>query len=193
MSKVIVRVGAVLALLAAAGPLAAQQDLSCPFRGSNPGDRLSPLDSVMFQIDGHAVKVCYGRPSLRGRTMIGGDAAPFGRVWRTGANETTKIRTTVALDIGGIEVEPGTYAIYTVPGETEWEFELNRAWEQWGRENSYTDEVRAQAVDRITLPRETPADTIETFTIRTEPASEGVRLILEWQDHRVTVPIRARG
>ena len=64
-------------------------------------------------------------------TMIGGDAVPFGRIWRTGANEATMIHTTGALMIAGVHVEPGTYALYTVPGEREWEIVINRSYMQW--------------------------------------------------------------
>lgn len=186
------QVGFVALLLAASTPLAAQQDLTCPYRGSNPSARKSPLDSVMFQVSGDDVLVCYGRPSARGRTMIGGAEVPFGRIWRTGANETTKIRTTIALDVGGIELDPGTYAIYSVPGEAQWEFVVNRSWEQWGRENYYTDDVRAQEIGRVRVPREQLVERIETFTIRTEPLEDGVNLILEWEQHRIRVPVRAR-
>ncbi len=48
--------------------------------------RKSPLDSVSFAVGSSEVKVCYGRPSLRGRKMVGGEAIPYARIWRTGAN-----------------------------------------------------------------------------------------------------------
>lgn len=123
--------------------------------------------------------------------MIGGNAVPFGEIWRTGADETTKIRSTIALSIAGIDVEVGTYALYTVPGESEWQIIVNRAWQQWGRENYYSDEVRAQEVGRATVPVERVEDHIETFTIRTEPANDGVYLIMEWEHTRVRIPITA--
>ena len=56
--------------------------------------RKSPLDSTSFTVGGKTVKVCYGRPSLRGRQMLGGEAVPFGQIWRTGANEPTMIHAT---------------------------------------------------------------------------------------------------
>jgi hypothetical protein len=182
-----------LLLVAVATPLAAQTDLTCPFRGTAEAVRARPsaLDSLSFAIGGGEVKVCFGRPNARGRTMIGGDAVPFGRIWRTGANETTKIRSTVPLVIAGIAVPAGTYAIYTVPGETEWQVVVNRAWEQWGHERFYTAEVEAQDVARTTVPVERLADHVETFTIRNERGSNGVTLILEWEHTRIRIPVVA--
>ena len=46
--------------------------------------RKSPLDSLSFKVGSSDVKVCYGRPSLRGRHMLGGDDVPYGKLWRTG-------------------------------------------------------------------------------------------------------------
>jgi len=66
--------------------------------------RPSPLDSLTFAVGRQKVKVCYGRPSLRGRTMIGGSAVPYGKLWRTGANEPTIFYTPVKLDVAGIAV-----------------------------------------------------------------------------------------
>lgn len=181
------------ALLALAAPLAAQADLSCPHRGDAAAlaERASPLDSVSFALGTDArVLVCYGRPSARGRTMIGGDAVPFGRVWRTGANETTKIRTLVPVTIAGIAVPAGTYSIYTIPGEGEWTVIVNRAWEQWGHERYYTAEVEAQDVGRATVRSERVTEAVETFTIRTDRVgAEAVTLVLEWEHTRVRIPV----
>jgi hypothetical protein len=168
---------------------AAAQDQACPFRaGMALATRPSPLDSVSFQVAGHVVKVCYGRPSLKGRTMIGGEAVPYGKVWRTGANETTKLIATAPLSVGGIEIPAGMYALYTVPGETEWDVIVNRSYQQWGHESTYSDSVKAQEVGRAKVKVETLAAPIEQFTIRPEPQPDGsAQLVLEWQTTRVRV------
>ena len=80
------------------------------------------------------MKVCYGRPSLRGRQMLGTEHVPYGKLWRTGANEPTIFYTPVALQVAGIRVPPGVYSLYTVPGKTEWEVIVNRSITQWGHE-----------------------------------------------------------
>ncbi len=153
--------------------------------------RTSPRDSVSFQVGGTAVKVCYSRPSARGRTMIGGEAVPYGRLWRTGANEATMLHTTGALMIAGVHLEPGTYALYTVPGEREWEIVLNRSHMQWGHESTYTDSVRAQEVGRGRVGARALDAPVEQFTIRAEGAANGsADLVLEWEHTRVVVPVR---
>ena len=174
----------------AASPAGAQVT-GCPYRaGSDPSARPSPLDSVMLKVAGSDVKVCYGRPSARGRTMIGGENVPFGQVWRTGANETTKIMSAAALQVGGIEVPAGMHALYTVPGESEWQIIVNRSHEQWGAERTYSDEVKAQELGRATVKVERVDNHIETFTIRSEPGADGsASLVLEWEHTRVRVPI----
>lgn len=153
--------------------------------------RKSPLDSLTFSVKGKAVKVCYGRPSSRGRVMIGGADIPYGKLWRTGANEPTIFFTPVALDLAGIKVPPGKYSLYSVPGAKEWEIIVNRSTTQWGKEDQYTDKVKAQEVGRTKVPVETVQQPIETFAIRAEPASGDARaLILEWEKTRVRVPIK---
>src|SRR5207249_970022 len=69
--------------------------------------RKSPLDSLTFSVKGRPIKVCYGRPSSRGRVMIGGAEVPYGKLWRTGANEPTILFTPIALDLAGLKVPPG--------------------------------------------------------------------------------------
>ena len=177
-------------------PVSAQVDTSCSVQNMEPAEgRVSPLDSLTFRVAGQEVKICYGRPSSRGRTMIGGSRVPFGKIWRTGANEPTLFRTPVALSIAGVMVPAGTYSIYTVPGEAEWEIIVNRSYSQWGHESFYTDEVRAQEVGRATVSSERTDSHIETFTIRAEETKEisGIHLMLEWERTRVRVPVSAGG
>ena len=171
-----------------------QVDLACRImRGDHESaaTRKSPLDSVSFKVAGGEVKVCYGRPSVRGRKIFGAELVPYGKVWRTGANEPTMIHTSVPLQIGNIRVDPGTYSLYTAPGASEWQIIVNRSTEQWGVESQYTAEVRAQELGRVTVPAEQTEEPVETFTIRAVPQGGGsVDLVLEWERTRVAVPIR---
>lgn len=152
--------------------------------------RQSPLDSVTFAVGAAKVKVCYGRPSLKGRKMIGGAAVPYGKLWRTGANEPTVFYTPVALTLAGIKVAPGFYSLYTVPGEREWEIVVNRATSQWGHESRYTDAVKKQEVGRGKAAAERLQSPVETFTIRAEPSGGAQSLLLEWEHTRVRIPVQ---
>jgi hypothetical protein len=150
------------------------------------------LDSLTFDVGKSPVKVCYGRPSLRGRAMLGTEHVPYGKLWRTGANEPTIFYTPAAIQVAGIRVPPGVYSLYTVPGKTEWEVIVNRSISQWGHESRYTDSVKAQEVGRGKAPAQAIAEPIETFTIRSESAGGGAAsLILEWEKTRVRIPVKA--
>ncbi len=106
----------------------------CPSRNVPLEGRKSPLDSLTFTIAKQPVKVCYGRPSARGRTMLGGTDIPYGKLWRTGANEPTIFYAPIPLRVAGLNVPPGVYSLYTVPGPREWEIIVNRSTSQWGKE-----------------------------------------------------------
>jgi hypothetical protein len=154
--------------------------------------RKSPLDSVSFKVGTADVKLCYGRPSANGRTMIGGENVPFGKLWRTGANEPTMIHTTGALVIAGVAVPAGSYSIYTIPDPKQWHVIVNKSITQWGHENSYTPEVKAQEVGHGFAPSSALTAPVEKFTIHQEAGTGGtVNLVFEWEKTRVTVPVTA--
>jgi Protein of unknown function (DUF2911) len=186
-----------LATASTTAPAPAVADSACPVLMPDKvpvQGRQSPLDSVTFTAGGQTVKLCYGRPGARGRKMIGGDNVPYGKLWRTGANEPTVIFTPTALDIAGVKVGPGKYSIYSVPGEKEWEIIVNRSTSQWGHESAYTKEVQAQEVGRGKAPVQKLGKPVENFTIVPHPAPGEVQhLYLDWETTRVVVPVKAAG
>jgi hypothetical protein len=179
------------------GPDANDQDvtqptvsLQCEPSPRMPVDgRASPYDSATISVGSDAIKVCYGRPSARDREVFGG-LVPYGRLWRTGANEPTIVHVPFTADIAGITVQPGSYSLYTEPGESEWTVILNRSISQWGHESSYTDEVRQQEVGRATVGIQRLDQHVEQFTIRGESTTAGADMLLEWERTRVRIPIR---
>ena len=175
-------------------PLGPQDaDAHCIIMGMPTEERLSPLDSITFRIDQHVVKVCYGRPSARGRTMLGGKEVPYGKLWRTGANEPTMIHTPVPLSVAGIEIGPGSYSLYTIPGEGEWVVIVNSSITQWGHIAEYSSKVKAQEMGSAEVHRDWLDDHVEKMTFRTEAGSDGATLlVLEWEHTRVSIPITAR-
>jgi hypothetical protein len=181
-------------LVGMSSPAAAQANVSLhcvPQRTSGLAERESPYDSLRISIAGQQAMLCYGRPSAKGSTMIGGPVVAFGKLWRTGANEPTILHIAFPAMIAGIHVEPGSYSIYSIPGPTEWEIILNRSISQWGSENRYTDAIRAQEVGRGKVRSETVSAHVETMLFRVEPAgARGADLILEWEKTRVRIPIR---
>lgn len=167
-------------------------DTTCPNRNVPLEGRKSPLDSLTFTVAERQVKVCYGRPSSRGRVMLGGADIPYGELWRTGANEPTIFYTPISLKVAGLSVDPGVYSLYTVPGPREWEIIVNRSTSQWGEESRYTPEVRAQEIGRAKVKSETTDKPLETFTIKAEPAGkQSASLVLGWEKTRIKIPVQA--
>jgi hypothetical protein len=165
-------------------PLACQPSPRMPL-----ADRQSPYDSATVRVGDELLKVCYGRPSARGREIFGG-LVPYGQLWRTGANEPTVLHLPFTADVAGLTVPPGSYSVYTEPGEGEWVVILNRSTSQWGHESSYTPEIRAQEVGRAAVRTERLDQHVETFTIRGEPSGGGADIVLEWERTRVRIPVR---
>lgn len=155
--------------------------------------RPSPYDSATIRVGDGVAKICYGRPSLKGRTMIGGDAVPYDTLWRTGANEPTTVHLNVPATIGDLEVQPGAYSLYTVPrADGPWTLVVNRSTSQWGHESQYTAGVRAEELGRTEVEAETLDSPVEQLTIR--PAGSGEPgALLEWQNTRVHIPIEPAG
>ena len=180
-----------LVAVAAAFPvaLAAQAPAgACTHRGTaaDLAQRPSPLDSVQLTVDGGTIKVCYGRPSARGRVMVGG-VNPFGQPWRLGANEPTRLTLPFAADVAGVHVEPGTYSLYVVPQATSWEVHVNKAVDRWGI--PINAQVEAQDVGKGTVPVEALAQPVEQLTLSLV-AGPPVELVFTWEKTRVRIPIK---
>ena len=93
--------------------------------------RPSPPAEAHAVIGDRKVDVYYSSPAVKGRT-IWGSLVPYGKVWRTGANEATVFETSGDLIIGGKTLPAGKYALFTIPGEKEWTVIFNSVWDQWG-------------------------------------------------------------
>jgi hypothetical protein len=115
------------------------------------------------------------------------DDVPYGKLWRTGANEPTMIHTSGPLVVAGIKVPAGSYSLYTVPNASEWEVIVNKSITQWGEEHNYTDAVKAQELGRGKVKPEALKNPVEVFTITSEPGF----LVLEWETTRVKIPVTA--
>jgi hypothetical protein len=167
------------------------------------GGRDSPYASLRFQVGGEDALLCYGRPSVRGRDILG-TLVPFGELWRTGANEPTTIHLPFRASVAGIDVPKGVYSLYTVPGE-QWLVVINRSTSQSGRTrdergkagnlfpNAYTTLVAAAEVGRAPVSSRT-CDHVEQLTFRAEHAPEqSTHLVLAWERTEVTIPFRHGG
>jgi hypothetical protein len=103
--------------------LNAQQDKSQ--RASPPAKATATLKS------GTTVTIDYGQPSVKGRT-IGKEIAPYGKVWRLGANEPTTLELSKDVTIQGKTLAAGRYSLFAIPGEDEWTIIINSEIPRWG-------------------------------------------------------------
>ena len=131
-------------------------------------------------------RVTYSRPAKNNREVFG-KMVPYGKVWRTGANESTEIKFYQDVVLGGKPVKAGTYALFTIPGEKEWTLILNNDLDYWGafKYNEKSDVVR------VTAPATTTTTPLENFTIQFESkgAKAGI-MKMAWDQTVVEVPLK---
>ena len=89
---------------------------------------------------GAIVTIDYSQPSLKGR-KLGTELAPYGEVWRTGANEATVFEVSKDVKVEGQSLPAGKYGLYSVPGENEWIIIFNKTWKQWGTQYKEADDA----------------------------------------------------
>ncbi|MEQ8425441.1 MAG: DUF2911 domain-containing protein, partial [Cyclobacteriaceae bacterium] len=154
-----------------------------------PGLDPSPADVAIFRPDGRGstpvAKVTYGRPSKKGRTMLG-DKEPYGKVWRTGANETTEIKLYKDVTFGDKKISAGTYSLYSIPNKDKWTIVLNSKLDTWGA-YEYDE---SKDVARVDVPAGKSDGEVEAFTIAFDGKDGSGNLILAWENTMVKVPLK---
>ena len=143
---------------------------------------LSPRDSVEIIINGKKISVNYGRPSARGRKIMGG-LVPYNRWWRTGANEATAFVTETDLLLGDSLIPKGSYTIYTMPSDKQWKIMINKQTGQWG--TVYTPELDML---RLPLKKKMLKDPVEKFVITLEKSGNGSGVMkLTWEKTQLSI------
>jgi hypothetical protein len=144
----------------------------------------SPIDNIAFQQEDLSISIEYHRPFKKGRNIFGG-LVPYGKYWRTGANNATEIEFNKDLYFEGQKVSAGRYRLYTIPNENTWKIVLNSELGKWGLfkpDNS---------LDILTLEVSSLVSTEiqEQFQIALEASDKGVILSMVWDQTKVEVPI----
>ena len=149
----------------------------------------SPLDISLWKADRNAptqAKVVYSRPMKKDREIWGG-LIPYGKVWRTGANESTEITFYKDVNFGGENVKAGTYTLYTMATANDFTFILNSTLNTWG---AYGYNEAANVVS-VKGSMGTNAEAVEAFSIVWENQDDGsVHLILGWDDKHARVAVK---
>ncbi|HHC80182.1 MAG TPA: DUF2911 domain-containing protein [Flavobacteriia bacterium] len=129
------------------------------------------------------VKVLYGRPQKNGEKVFG-NLVPYGKIWRTGANEATEVKFYKDVKFGDTDVAAGTYTLFTIPGETTWEIILSSKLDVLGSFQYNPD----NDVARITVDV-SKAEPLESFSIAFKNSNDTVQMVLGWDTIRVKVPL----
>ncbi len=148
----------------------------------------SPEDEITFTSGDLKIKVFYNRPFKKGREIFGG-LVPYGKVWRTGANEATTFETNKDLKIEGKTLPAGKYSLWTVPDEDIWIVIFNSEYGQWGI-NSKGEANRDPAKDVISvdvMPVQQDQE-FEQFTIAFEQTGEEAEMVFIWDKTLVAMP-----
>ena len=146
--------------------------------------RKSPMAVAIHKTEKTYIKVVYCQPSKRGREVFGG-IVPYGKVWRTGANEATEITVSHKMKFGGKNLAPGTYSLFTIPDKDKWTVIVNKELGLWGHYDYKPD----NDVLRIEVPSKRIKTTYESFTVRIDTSAQGTTLVLNWDDVEVSIPL----
>jgi hypothetical protein len=148
---------------------------------------LSVRDTSSAQIGNATFTIDYGRPLLRGRTLLG-DVIPYDYVWRTGANAATQFTTSAPIKLAGMQVPAGKYTLFTVPHASGVDLVVNKQTGQWGTEYN-----RSLDLATARMKSEVPSTPVEKFTISIIPGdNRHGSLVLEWGSFRWIAPIEVQ-
>jgi hypothetical protein len=158
--------------------------------------RVSPADVATANIDGNEVKIAYSRPGAKNPKggeirQIWGSLVPYGKVWRTGANEATILTVDQPIVIGGFELAAGKYSLFTVPTEGAGsKLIINKKTGQWGIPYK-EDEEKANELARLDLKRGKTSANVDPFTISIEKTGAGSgRITFAWADAQYTIAFK---
>ena len=130
---------------------------------------------------GAVITIDYSQPAVKGRE-IGKDIAPYGKVWRTGANEATVFEVSKDVKVEGKALPAGKYGLYSIPGKDEWTLIFNKTWKQWG--TNYTESDDALRVN--VKPTKAPAFT-ERMTFNVDKSG---KVSLLWGNEEVDFTVQ---
>jgi len=143
-----------------------------------------PATATLDLGGGKSLTIDYSSPRLKGR-HVGQEIAPYGEVWRTGANESTTFVTTADITVGGTAVPAGNYTIFTLPNKDKWVLIISKKTGEWGTQYPGPSNDLA----RVDMKVSTLPSSVENFTISFDKSGNGGTLNLEWETTRASVAI----
>jgi hypothetical protein len=145
----------------------------------------SPAATLKQRVGFTDIEIDYSRPGVKGRKIFG-SLLPYGEVWRTGANASTKVTFSTPVTVEGTELPAGSYALFSIPGRGEWTVIFNRVVGEWG---AYSYKAENDAL-RVKVKPVSLSQAVETFTIDiNDIRTESATLNLAWEKTRVPVKL----
>jgi hypothetical protein len=194
-------VGALVILAVAATTSTLVLPLPAAAQDLHPSRRPSPMGMARITVDDTYIRAVYSRPYKRDRDNIfgteeSGALVPFGKRWRTGANEATEITVTGDVMIGDQKLPEGTYSLFTTPGPDSWKVYFNTELGLSGTGWFYPEEQRFEAAELeptdllvYTVNPGTLEEEVNQFTIGFEGTEGGADMCLRWITTEVCVPM----
>jgi len=153
----------------------------------------SPEQDITYHQGDLEINVFYCSPIKKNRVIFG-ELIPYGKVWRTGANEASTFSTNKDLIINGKELAKGVYTLWTIPDENSWQIIFNSEMYDWGVK--YTDQTasRDSVNDAliVTVPVSKSLTITESFTISFSETEAGTLMILAWDTTVVPVLLQEK-
>ena len=147
----------------------------------------SPAQTIKQDFGLSDIELSYSRPGVKDRKIFG-DLVPYGKVWRTGANNATTINFGDEVTIGGKKVPAGKYGLLTIPGEDEWTMIISKQTDV----SSPAAYKESEDVVRVKAKPAKVGMKAETFTMQfANVQAESVELHMRWDDLLVSLPITA--
>ena len=146
----------------------------------------SPTQTLKQNFGTSDMSLEYSRPSANNRVIFG-DVVPFDKIWRTGANSSTKITFGSDVKVEGKEVKAGTYAIYTLPGKESWDIMLYKDLTIGGNTSKYKTE---DEILRVKVKSTKVSEKVESFTMNFNGfTATATTLEMIWENTKVAVAI----
>lgn len=175
-----------VAALVLTGLLSPLASVSAQMGGGSGKPMASPPADTSQTVNGKTISIHYNAPSKKGRTIFGG-LVPYDKVWRTGANPATTLKTDTNLKIGTADVPAGTYTLYTLPSSGTWKLIINKQTGQWGTE--YHED---RDLARVDMMKKTLPSPQEVMSIKLDPfQGNKSSLHVRWDTTEVSVPVVA--
>jgi hypothetical protein len=186
----------------AALPLAAQTAAPAPAATAAPAPAPAPAakppalrlprpspNATLVQTAGITdITIKYSRPGVKGRA-IWGALVPYGKVWRTGANDATTIAFSDDVTVGGSKLAAGTYSLHTIPGQDSWTIVFNNVSNQWG---SFAYDPAKDALRVEAKPEKAEFREWLTFEVP-ELSNDMAKIVIRWENLAVPFTVMTNG